>query len=523
MRKSHLTVAVALAATVLVVVGCVPPPTPHPPNAAPVAAATGTPTSATTPLQVQFSSAGSTDSDGTIVEYLWDFGDGGTSTEANPIHTYAAPGSFNITLTVTDNRHASGTATTTVTVSNDATGRYVSTSGSDTPNCSASQNPCLTINYAIGQAQANDTVYVAAGQYPEIVNPTKALTFKGANYGVAAGTSAAPRGPESVVQGFRGGGTSAAEQSFVLDGFRIDPTTDPALVSQSAVGLINVFGGSTVSIVNNVFSGANTFVPDCGYQCTNMADYAIYVRSGNIDISENSFVNWRRPINVAQSEAAHPITAANIENNVFNGITSRAMSIGYNTGQGPMPGVTVTGNSVDAGPITSASTPAGITVSNGSNQISGNTFRGFSSAIYMQLCKKFDTNNNLISSNSFEGNGAGVNIVTTGDTSQCMSGVAEGSGGWVVGGGQASGLKVNGNSFTGQASYALKFNPNYGAYTPAITTGDLDATCNWFGNAAGPGDPLLPGDRIVQGPLTNAQFVSTPWLTSQGGTCDGGI
>jgi PKD repeat protein len=33
--------------------------------------------------------------------YLWDFGDGGTSTETNPVHTYAAPGTYTITLEVT--------------------------------------------------------------------------------------------------------------------------------------------------------------------------------------------------------------------------------------------------------------------------------------------------------------------------------------------------------------------------------------------------------------------------------------
>ena len=44
----------------------------------------GTPTSGTVPLTVNFSSAGSLDADGTIVAYDWNFGDGGTSTAANP-------------------------------------------------------------------------------------------------------------------------------------------------------------------------------------------------------------------------------------------------------------------------------------------------------------------------------------------------------------------------------------------------------------------------------------------------------
>ena len=47
------------------------------------------------------------DSDGTIVSWLWDFGDGQSSTAQNPVHTYAADGVYNVTLTVTDNEDAS--------------------------------------------------------------------------------------------------------------------------------------------------------------------------------------------------------------------------------------------------------------------------------------------------------------------------------------------------------------------------------------------------------------------------------
>lgn len=43
------------------------------------------------------------DSDGSIVSYLWDFGDGTTSTSANPVKTYAANGLYSATLSVTDN------------------------------------------------------------------------------------------------------------------------------------------------------------------------------------------------------------------------------------------------------------------------------------------------------------------------------------------------------------------------------------------------------------------------------------
>jgi subtilisin family serine protease len=50
----------------------------------------------------------STDPDGTVVSWLWDFGDGATSTEQNPTHSYETSGDRFVTLTVTDDRGATG-------------------------------------------------------------------------------------------------------------------------------------------------------------------------------------------------------------------------------------------------------------------------------------------------------------------------------------------------------------------------------------------------------------------------------
>ena len=58
----------------------------------------------------------SSDSDGTLTGWNWDFADGSPSTLTNPTHTFAASGSYLVTLTVTDSDGAESTATQTVTV-----------------------------------------------------------------------------------------------------------------------------------------------------------------------------------------------------------------------------------------------------------------------------------------------------------------------------------------------------------------------------------------------------------------------
>jgi MYXO-CTERM domain-containing protein len=67
---------------------------------------------------VRFDGSLTSDSDGSIVAYVWDFGDGGKGTGVTTVHTYSSPGTYTVTLTVTDDGGLSDTATTTATIAN---------------------------------------------------------------------------------------------------------------------------------------------------------------------------------------------------------------------------------------------------------------------------------------------------------------------------------------------------------------------------------------------------------------------
>lgn len=90
-------------------------------NRKPEAKATANHLTGALPLHVQFSSEGSRDvDDGDQIAFLWDFGNGKTSTEANPSFTFDEAGAYAVTLTVKDKEGAESQAQLMILAGNEA-------------------------------------------------------------------------------------------------------------------------------------------------------------------------------------------------------------------------------------------------------------------------------------------------------------------------------------------------------------------------------------------------------------------
>ena len=101
-------------------VGGEPPPPPPPPaeNVAP----TATFSVDCQDLTCTFDASGSSDSDGTITDYAWAFGDGTLGSGESTTHSYSQPGTYTVTLTVTDDDVATDSASDTANATDPGTG-----------------------------------------------------------------------------------------------------------------------------------------------------------------------------------------------------------------------------------------------------------------------------------------------------------------------------------------------------------------------------------------------------------------
>ncbi len=151
---------------------------------APVAIISADPWFGFAPLTVTFDASESTDPDGNIVSYEWNFGDGTTSTEKTVEHTYTQQGNYTVTLTVTDDDGLQDTESTEI--------RVLPPEGIDIP-------PIIILNvdYPIGQAPLSVTFDASNSYDPD--SPEKELYYK---WDFGDGTSTEGEGEATVMHIF---------------------------------------------------------------------------------------------------------------------------------------------------------------------------------------------------------------------------------------------------------------------------------------------------------------------------------
>ncbi|WP_462158832.1 S8 family serine peptidase [Pseudoalteromonas sp. GB56] len=134
---------------------------------------------------------GSSDDNG-VASYSWNFGDGNTSSAQNPSHTFAADGSYTVTLTVTDTVGQTDSSSQTVSVSSGSTGGNIDLSANGykvkgrhrvdlTWNGASTANVDIYRNGSVVATTAND------GAYTDAINAKGGATY---SYSICeAGTS----------------------------------------------------------------------------------------------------------------------------------------------------------------------------------------------------------------------------------------------------------------------------------------------------------------------------------------------
>lgn len=167
-------------------------------------------------VPVQLNGSQSFDADGSIVSYAWDFGDGSTGAGSQISHAYAAPGTYTVTLTVTDDQGTTGIGTTTATISESSPTQDFGTPIHVNPNVPGS--PIVQLTVSDGQVYVG---WVGPGATPDIF--VAASADNGASFGdpvVVASPALDPFGrfgPELRLAA-SGGHVYAVWQDFNSDG-----------------------------------------------------------------------------------------------------------------------------------------------------------------------------------------------------------------------------------------------------------------------------------------------------------------
>jgi len=258
-------------------------------RARPVAAVNG-PFTSNEGSAVAMSAAASTDADGTIQSYAWNFGDGSTGSGASVSHTYAQDGVYTVSLTVTDNDGLTGSASTTATVANVAP----------------------AISAFTGGTQFRGETYSASGSFTDPGSDSWTATV---NYGDNTGTASLPLSGKSF---------SLSHVYNAVGTFTVTVTISDGAqsVSQTASVLVRA---RPVAVMNGPYSSSEGSTVNMSAVNSTDADGTIQSYAWNFgDGSTGTGVNVSH---VYANQGSFTVTLTVTDNDGFTGSASTTASI----------------------------------------------------------------------------------------------------------------------------------------------------------------------------------------------------
>lgn len=244
------------------------------PNLPPVAALSLTPSTGVAPLSVSASTAGSSDTDGTIASTSISFGDGSaTVVGAIATHVYNTAGTYTVTATVTDNLGATASKSATVIVTTSATPNKPPIAAiSATP---ASAYGPVTVNVsAAGSSDPDGTIASAALSFGDGTSAnglTASHTYSNAgvytvtakvtdNQGASssASTTVTVKAPEVIVSSPANGATVNLRPAIVASGFSGNPVVSMQVYVDSALAV--TANSSNLNTNISLASGAHALI-----------------------------------------------------------------------------------------------------------------------------------------------------------------------------------------------------------------------------------------------------------------------
>ena len=299
--------------------------------------------------------------------YLWDFGDGATSTTTNPSHTYAAPGTYNVTLTSSGPCNAPGSVTIPVSIlgaTTTSTNVLCGTVNTGTATVIATGNagPFVYSWSPGGQTTATDTA-LASGTYTVTVSATNscsasatAVVNLSAGLNVSASSTAvncfggsdgtvtavASNGVIPYTYLWAGGGNSATYANLTSGNYSVTVTdlngctgTASTTVLQPLTALsvssnstpVSCFGGSNGSVIVTASGGTAPYT----YMWTGGPASAVYsnIAAGTYTATATDFNGCTANVNatVTQPSSALSVTATAVPVGCYGGSNGSATAV----------------------------------------------------------------------------------------------------------------------------------------------------------------------------------------------------